>query len=372
MIYLDNSATSFYKPDSVKKEIIEAINKYTANPGRGSYDLSREVALKINQARENAQLIFGKNFNCIFCSGCSFALNLAIMGSVRQGSHVITTYLEHNSVLRVLEHLKQQGFIEYTILFDLDKENIIKNIRKNTTTLITNHISNVTGEVVDINLFSNICKNYNLTYILDTAQSAGHIQADFEKADIIAFAGHKGLMGLSGCGGLMIKNKIKLKPIIFGGTGHQSLNLTQPNDYPEGFEVGTISTIPIISLSAGIEYFIKNKQYILEKEKNLTNYLITKLQSLKFIKLYSNPNNCNGVVAFNIAHFDSGLIGDILNDEYNICVRTGYQCAPMVHKKLKTENQGVVRASISFENSFDEIDIFINALKSIYDSLTKM
>jgi len=372
MIYLDNSATSFYKPNCVKKAVVEALEKYTANAGRGSYDLAREVALKITDARENAKKLFGESFECIFTPGCSYALNLAILGTVKKDSHIITTYLEHNSVLRVLEALKQNGIADYTILFDLDKENIINNIRKNTTTIVTTHISNVTGELVDIELFSNIAKQYNLIYILDSAQSAGHINADFEKADLVAFAGHKGLSGLSGSGGLMIKKHIQLKPIIFGGTGHQSLNLTQPKNIPEGFETGTLSTIPIISLSSGIEYFLENKKEILEKENQLNDYMLKKLQSLNFIKLYSNPKNCHGVYAFNIENFDSGLIGDILNEEFNICVRTGFQCAPMVHKKLNTTKQGVVRASISAENSFEDIDVFINALISIFEKLKKI
>ena len=372
MIYLDNSATSFYKPDHVKKAVIEAVEKYTANSGRGSYDIAREVALKIAQARENAQRLFGKNFDCIFTSGCSLALNLAILGTSTKGCHIITTYLEHNSVLRVLEALKQNGIADYTVLFDLSQEAIQSAIRKNTTTIITTHVSNVTGEQVDIDLFSKIAKKYKLLYILDSAQSAGHIDANYEKADLVAFAGHKGLMGIQGAGGLMIKKGIVLKPILFGGTGHQSLNLTQPTDLPEGFEVGTLSTIPILSLSAGIEYFLDNKNEILAKEEKLNNYMLEKLQALDFITLYSNPKNCKGVFAFNIKDFDSGLIGDILNEEFNICVRTGFQCAPLVHKKLNTIQQGVVRASISADNSFDDIDVFINALIAINEKLSKL
>ncbi|MBQ8430388.1 MAG: aminotransferase class V-fold PLP-dependent enzyme, partial [Clostridia bacterium] len=294
MIYLDNAATSFFKPKQVIDATMEAVNKYTANAGRGAYKVAQETSMKILDCRDKCVKLFGEEFECIFTPGCSYSLNLAILGTVKRNSHIITTYLEHNSVLRVLEMLKINGIIDYTVLTDFSKQNIEKYIKPNTTTIITTHVSNVTGEEIDLNLFSQICKEHGLIYIVDSAQGAGHCDADYSVADIVAFAGHKGLRSLMGVGGLMVKHHIKLKPIIFGGTGLKSKELVQPNDVPEGFEVGSLNAISIISLEAGIDNFLKNKKTIIEKEEKLTQYLIKKLKGLKFIKCYSKIEKCKG------------------------------------------------------------------------------
>jgi len=366
MIYLDNAATSFYKPECVKDSVRYALDNYTANAGRGAYDVARETGLKVEEVRERCKELFGSCFECIFTSGCSASLNLAILGSVKPNSHIITTYLEHNSVLRVLEELRKKRLIHYTILTDFSKENIERNIRYNTTHIITTHCSNVTGEVVDIKLFSSIAKKHNLIYILDTAQSAGHIDADFSVADIIAFAGHKGLKGISGVGGLMIKPHIKLNPIFYGGTGTSSIDLNQPTNIPEGFEVGTLPVIPIISLGEGIKYFLDNKTEILNIEKSLDEYLKFKLNNLSFIKKYWKDENVNGVFSFNVGDIPSSVVADILNEEYGICVRSGLHCAPLVHKYFGTTEQGMVRVSIGSENTIEDIDSLINALEEIH------
>ena len=370
MIYLDSAATSFFKPKQVIDATMEAVNKYTANAGRGAYKVAQETSMKILDCRDKCVKLFGEEFECIFTPGCSYSLNLAILGTVKRNSHIITTYLEHNSVLRVLEMLKINGIIDYTVLTDFSKQNIEKYIKPNTTTIITTHVSNVTGEEIDLNLFSQICKEHGLIYIVDSAQGAGHCDADYSVADIVAFAGHKGLRSLMGVGGLMVKHHIKLKPIIFGGTGLKSKELVQPNDVPEGFEVGSLNAISIISLEAGINNFLRDKKIIIEKEEELTQYLIKKLKGLKFVKCYSKIENCKGVVAFNISNFDSGLVANILSEEFDVCCRSGFHCAPLVHKYYKTENQGMIRASINSDNSVEEIDEFISILSKVYNKLT--
>lgn len=369
MIYFDNSATSFYKPQIVKDAIINALDNYTANAGRGGYLVANNTSMKIMETREVAKQLFGQSFECIFTPSCSHALNLAIMGSVKNGSHVLTTYLEHNSVLRVLEFLRKQGAITYTILTDFSTDNIKRNIKRNTTHIITTHISNVTGEKLDIDKISKIAKKHNLIYILDSAQGAGHVDDNFEECDMVAFAGHKGLKGLSGVGGLMVKSHIRLKPIVFGGTGSKSLELVQPTDYPEGFEVGSLGAVQIISLGAGIKHFLDNKQNIISKERELTEYFKQKLLGLKFIKTYFNPNNVHGVFAFNIDGLESSLVANMLDEKFNICVRSGFHCAPLVHKYHNTEKVGMIRASINDKNSKEEIDIFIDAIEEIYNTL---
>lgn len=372
MIYLDNAATSFYKPESVKEAVKFALDNYTANAGRGAYEVAKSTGLKVLEVREKCKELFGEDFECIFTSGCSASLNLAIRGSVKPNSHIITTYLEHNSVLRVLEELRKKKLIHYTVLTDFSKENIERNIRPNTTHVITTHCSNVTGEVIDIKLFSEIAKKHKLIYILDTAQSAGHIDADFSVVDMVAFAGHKGLKGISGVGGLMVKPHIKLKPISYGGTGTSSIELNQPTNIPEGFEVGTIPVIPIISLGEGIKYFLDNKTEILNKEKELGDYLKTKLDELDFVKKYYNNKNVNGVFSFNIGDVPSSIVADMLNEEYEICVRSGLHCAPLAHMFNDTVEQGMVRVSISHDNTFEDIDNLIIALKEINSKLISL
>ena len=178
MIYLDNAATSLKKTNEVLEAVEEAMVKYTANAGRGAYKVAQDISIKMMETRENINNFFGGKYKVIFTPSCSFALNLAIRGYAKPNMHIITTYLEHNSVLRTLEYLRQKGIITYTILYDLSKKSFLKNIRNNTKLIITTHVSNVTGERVDTSMVSKICKNYNIKYLLDTAQGAGHIPFD--------------------------------------------------------------------------------------------------------------------------------------------------------------------------------------------------
>ena len=181
---------------------------------------------------------------------------------------------------------------------------------------------------------------------------------------MFAFAGHKGLLSITGVGGLLVKNLKILKPIMFGGTGTDSENLIQPTGSVEGFESGTISTISILSLNAGVEFISKNFEIILKKEQNLSKYLYNSLKNLKFLKIYSNENSQN-VFSFNIKNMDSSLVANVLSEKYGICVRSGLHCAPLIHKELKTLDTGAVRVSLDFNNTYDEIDKLILALKEI-------
>lgn len=365
MIYLDNAATSFQKPKEVQEAVKEALIKYTANSGRGAYRVARDSLAKVFEARETATSFFGENKKCIFTPGCSYALNLAIRGCLTNNAHIIITSLEHNSVIRVVTNLVKEKNIQITILDDISEENIIRAMRPNTKLVITTHVSNVTGERVDIKKVASICKRYGVKYLVDTAQGAGHLFDDFSDVDMVAFAGHKGLKGLSGVGGLMIKKDIELKPVIFGGTGTKSLEIIQPSEDIEDFEVGTQPIIPIISLNAGMKYVLDNKDLIVRQEEYITKYMIDKLTKLDFISTYFDVKNCYGVFSFNIKGVDSSIVADCLDEEFDIAVRSGFMCAPLIHKKLGTENLGVVRASISERTSVEDVDNFIFALKQI-------
>lgn len=372
MVYLDNAATSFYKPEAVKKQTIKAINTLTANPGRSGHKLSQKVAMKIFETRELVKDFFGAtDYSLIFTKNCTEALNLAIRGSLKFGDHVIATCYEHNSVLRTLEHLKDKC-VEVEIITDemqnLPNE-IKKRIKQNTKLVITNMVSNVTGEVCDVESVGKICKDNNILYLVDGAQSSGHCEIDLKKLniDMFTFAGHKGLLSLTGVGGLLVKELKVLRPILYGGTGTESENLIQPYDSIEGFEAGTISTISILGLKAGVEFLQKNFPIILKKEQNLSKYLYFQLRKLKFLEVYSKINSQN-VFSFNIKNLESSFVANELSEKYNICVRSGLHCAPLIHKKLNTLDVGAVRVSVDFNNTFGEIDKLIFALKQIASS----
>lgn len=369
MIYFDNAATSFYKPERVKAAVINAFNNFTANPGRSGHNLSIKTDNIIFETREKVKQFFNAgNYNVIFTKNCTEALNLAIFGTLNAGDHVITTCYEHNSVLRPLEKLKENG-VEVTTLFcdvAILPTEIEKEIKQNTKLIITTACSNVTGECPNLKEIGNIAKQHKIIYLVDGAQSSGHMDINLQllNVDMYAFSGHKGLLSITGVGGLLIKNGLNLKPITFGGTGTESENLVQPTGMPEGFEAGTIPTIPIISLNAGIEFLTKNFKKIIKIEQNLTKYLYFKLKKLNFIKIYSKESSKN-VICFNIKSLDSSFVANILNEQFNICVRSGLHCAPLIHKWLGTLNTGAVRVSLDFFNTFDEIDKLINALIKI-------
>jgi len=369
MIYLDNAATSFYKPEIVKKTVLNSINKLTANPGRSGHKLSQKVAIKIFETREKVKEFFSAfDYDVIFTKNCSEALNIALRGCLNSGDHVITTCYEHNSVLRTLEYLKSKGVEVDIVETDMEKlpSEIVKKIKTNTRMIVTNMVSNVTGEICDVEAIGEICKERNILYLVDGAQSSGHMEIDLQNLniDMFAFAGHKGLLSLTGAGGLIVKNLHNLKPVMFGGTGTESENLMQPHNSVEGFEAGTISTISILSLYSGIEFLQKNFEIILKKEQKLSKYLYFQLKNLDFLEIYSKESSQN-VFSFNVKNIDSSCVANVLSDKYGICVRSGLHCAPLIHKKLKTLDVGAVRVSVDFNNTFEEIDKLIFALKEI-------
>ncbi len=377
MIYLDNASTTLKKPFCVYKAVFKAMLRYNANAGRSGHDLSVKAGYEVYKARETVATLFNCNGeHIIFTSGCTEALNLAILGSVKEGGHIITSAYEHNSVLRVLKHLEKEGKITFTIIKpqqngQINTNSFEKAINDKTYMIIVNHISNVLGVKIDIEKLGEIAKAHNLTFLVDSAQSAGHESIDMKKCNIsmLAFAGHKGLLGLSGVGGLAISsesiNSINLKPIKFGGTGMNSEEIDPPVVMPESFECGTLPLVNIVSLRAGIEYVQKHFKTINEKIKYLSMQLIDRLKTNENITLYT-PTNCfNGVVAFNVKGYSSMEVCDYLNEKHKICVRSGLTCAPIVHQVLGTTNCGVVRVSIAHYNKKSHIDKLIKALKEL-------
>lgn len=369
MIYFDNAATSFYKPEQVKNILNKSINKLTANPGRSGHKLSQRIAQAIFETREAVKQFFhATDYQVLFTKNCTESLNFAIFGSLNEGDHVISTIYEHNSVLRPLEYLKSKN-VEVTII-DTEMENIPneieRNIKVNTKLIITTAISNVTGEICDIKKVGEICKKHKILYLVDGAQASGHIDINLTDAnvDMFAFSGHKGLLSITGVGGLIVKNGIRLKPLLYGGTGTDSANLVQPTTIPDGLEAGTIPTIPILTLKAGIDFLSKNFENLQKFEENLTKYLYNSIKNLKFLKIYSKESSKN-IVLINLEDMDSSFVANVLDEKFNICVRAGLHCAPLIHKHLGTLQTGAVRISIDFNNTKQEIDQLIFALKRI-------
>ncbi|WP_291651262.1 aminotransferase class V-fold PLP-dependent enzyme [Clostridium sp.] len=378
MIYLDNAATSFPKPTKVYEEVLNCMKSYCANPGRASHDMAIKSALKIMETRNLICELFNiKNqFNLIFTSNATEALNIAIKGVLKNGDHVISTVIEHNSVLRPLNSMEKQG-VEITLV-GADKAGYvnpldIKNeIKKNTKIIIINHISNVLGSIQDIISIGKIAREKGVIFMVDASQSAGVIPIDVESSyiDLLAFSGHKGLLGPQGTGGLFIRDGIKINNFKEGGTGSNSHYMNQPDFMPDKFESGTLNTPGIAGLCEGVK-FIKRVgiQSIKKAEDELIKYFFEEIKKLSYIKVYGSDslNERSGVISFNIDGIDASIVGEELN-EYGIAVRTGYHCTPLIHDIIGTEYAGTVRVSPGCFNILQDIDELLEAIRKIYKS----
>ena len=377
MIYFDNAATTLKKPGTVAKAVFNAINSF-ANASRGSYKSSLNSERVILDTRERIVKLFnGYSPNyAAFTSNSTEALNTAIKGTIEnhKDTHIITTSLEHNSVLRPLYEMQELGaeltIIKANIKGEINYSDIEKSIKSNTKAIVCTHASNVIGDVLDIDFIGSLCSKHNILFILDASQSAGSIDIDMKKSniDIVCFTGHKGLMGPQGTGGLCIKKDIKIKPLKSGGSGIKTYSKTQPENMPTRLEAGTLNSHSIAGLNAALE-FIENEtvEKIRKREKDLADYFYNGIKDIENIKLYGNYNTKNrtSIVALNIGEIDSAKISDILANEYDIATRSGGHCAPLMHESLNTVKQGIVRFSFSYFNTEEEIEKGINAVKQI-------
>ncbi|MGJ0848131.1 cysteine desulfurase family protein [Tissierella praeacuta DSM 18095] len=376
MVYFDNAATSYPKPKIVYDTIMEAMVEYGANPGRSGHKKALEASRGIFDTRTQISKLFNiKNpMNVIFTFNCTESLNTAIKGVLKPGDHVITTSMEHNSVLRPITFLSKLGIKSTIVQGDskgrINPKDIEASIKPETKMIVTTHISNLTGSIMDIETIGKIAKNHGIIYLVDGAQSAGVYNIDVEKMniDLLAFPGHKGLLGPQGTGGLYIRDGIELDEIFQGGTGSISHSLEQPDVIPDKFESGTPNAPGIIGLGSGIKYiFEKGIDNIRKKEEELTRYFIEESQKIDGVILYG-PLDIGyhaPVVALNIKDADSSEISYILDSKYDIAVRPGLHCAPLAHKTIGTFEQGVVRFSFGYENTHEEIEFAIKALKEI-------
>ena len=370
MVYFDNAATGGFKPRA-SLEAAETVMKYLcANPGRSGHRLSVTGERIIYGARE----VFSKEFSCetdrvIFTKNCTEALNLAIFGTLKVGGHVITTVYEHNSVLRPLFALKERGLIGLDVVTPSENQTVADAIKERITEktylVITTAISNVTGKVLPVERIGGMLKSRGIKYLLDGAQGGGHVKLSLsDNIDMIALAGHKGLNGIMGSGVLVFDKDIEIEPLLYGGTGTESFNPSMPAAYPERLEAGTLNLPAIASLKEGADYAFKNLKDFSENLIFSTEKIISRLSENENVVVYSEPNPA-GIVAFSVKNLSSAEVADILNEEYDIAVRSGLHCAPLYHKFLGTEEGGLVRVSLAVQNSSREIEHFLKAVEKI-------
>lgn len=380
--YFDNSATSNPKPISVIEKVAEALTKYNGNPGRSGY----KKAIKIDREIYNVRTKIAEFFNIknplqiAFTANASESLNFAIKGAGLENCHIISSIFEHNSVLRPLNYLKDEKNVSLSFIEPArNSEELIKNIslllKDDTRAIVLNHISNVTGNIMDIETVGRFCKEKNLLFIVDVSQSAGFLKIDVEKCNIniLCFTGHKSLFGIQGTGGIYVAEEITLNPLLEGGTGSFSKLPRQPKTMPELLECGTINTPGILALGAGIDFInsvgIENIQ---NHEYELTKKFIDEISKIKNVIVYGDKENFRGpVVSINIKNLPASDFSAILDEEFNICTRGGFHCAPLAHKYLNTYENGAVRFSFGYFNTFEEIDYAINAIKEVSENIFK-
>jgi len=377
-IYLDNSATSFPKPDVVYEFMCNFYKSHGVSPGRSGFDAAIETEEVVHETRKMLTRLFnGDDPNHLtFSYNASDSLNMVLQGLIRSGDHVITTKLEHNSVLRPLYHLSMDRAVEIThVSFDkhgyVDPDDIKKAIRKNTKVVVVNHSSNVIGTIQPIAAIGKICKEAGVLFVVDGSQSAGAVPIDMKAMciDVLVFTGHKCLMGPTGIGGSYIMDGIPVKGTRFGGTGVRSAQKTHLEEFPYRMECGTLNLVGVAGLHAGVKWITEmGIENLHQREISLWDKLRQGVQNIENVITYcaDSVENQNPVLSLNIRGFESGDVGTMLDVDYNIACRTGLQCAPLVHEVIGTDKiHGTVRMSVGPFNTEPEIDAAIEAIREI-------
>jgi cysteine desulfurase family protein len=381
LIFLDNGATSFPKPEEVYAFMDSFYRNFGVNPGRSGYDLCMETGEMVEETREMlAEFFNGKDPNRLcFSYNSTDALNLVINGILKEGDHAITTTIEHNSVLRPLYHLYKYNGVEVDYIpFDsrgfVDPDEFPKKFKKNTKLVIINHASNVIGTIQPIKEIGKHCRKNGIPFAIDASQSAGKIPIDIEEmnVDVVIFTGHKSLLGPTGIGGLYVREGIEIKHTRAGGTGVRSAVRTHLDEYPYRLEYGTLNVLGVAGLQAGLKWLQKNGMNNLhEQEMRLTALLRDELKDIEEVTLYCQDDLKAhiSVFLFNIDGLEALNTATILDVDYNIASRSGLHCAPLVHEQLGTDKiRGAVRFGIGPFNTEAQIKTAINAVKEIAES----
>lgn len=368
MIYFDNAATTFPKPKCVYQSVLKCIEKYCGNPGRSSHTLSVRSDEEIYKAREAiARLLnIDKPEYVIFTKNATEALNLAIKTAIPQNSHVIISNIEHNSVVRPLFSLSKTKNLQYSCFAaEGDVKREIKSLlRKNTSAVICNLLSNVNGKEIDMMAVSEVCRENGILFIADASQRLGHKKTDLKSipCDILCAPGHKSLFGLQGVGFCVICDGKIRESFIEGGSGSDSMNPYMPEYLPERYEAGTLPTPSIVGLRSGIDFI--NRVGIDNIEKKLGVLTDTLIEGLAEFKEVSFLSGENGIVSFNVTSLPSTKTASIL-DSYGVCTRGGFHCCGGAHRMLGTEKSGTVRVSFSYLNTKSEIERFLRIMQKV-------
>lgn len=374
-IYFDNAATSSPKPQCVVDAVHAALTKHNANPGRSGHRAALEAGRIVQQTRESLKTFLGAEdaSGIIFTYNCTDSLNLAIKGSLSLGDHVVSTLLEHNSVLRPLSELAERGRISLTLVPPradgfIDPDDIGDALRSNTRLIVVTHASNVTGAIQPVAAIGQLAREHGIRFLIDGAQALGCLPVNVRalECDLYAFPGHKSLLGPQGTGGLYIRPGTQLRPLREGGTGSSSDSMLQPTELPERYESGTVNLPGISGLGAGIAFVSKHLSQIMSHERELTQALYEGLSKQSGVTLYSPAEEAarTGIVCFNIGDLSSSQSADALAKE-EIAVRGGLHCAPGAHRFLGTIRRGAVRASVGYANTFDEAERFLRTVRKV-------
>ena len=375
MIYMDNAATTMHKPECVIEAVLAAMHSM-GNAGRGAHAASLDASRTIYGTREELANFFHAESpkQIVFTSNSTESLNTAIRGTIEAGDHVITTEMEHNSVLRPLYDLADHG-VEVTIL-PADETGMIcyddfeKEIRSNTKAIVCTNGSNLTGNMIDVKRVGEIAKKHDLLFIVDASQTAGVYEIDVQdmQIDILCFTGHKGLLGPQGTGGMYVRSGLSVKPLKCGGSGVDTYNTHHPKEMPTALEAGTLNGHGIAGLGAGIGYIVENGiDKLREKELDMMWKFYNGVKDIPGVKVYGDfqtKRRCP-IVALNIGDYDSSEVSDELLMTYDISTRPGAHCAPLMHKALGTVEQGAVRFSFSHFNTDEEVEIAIKAIEEL-------
>jgi len=376
MIYLDNAATTLKKPPCVIEAVCAAMNSM-GNASRGAHGGSLHASRMVYETREKLAKLFGcpRPDHVIFTQNSTESLNLAIRGAIPAGSHVITTDLEHNSVLRPLYLMEADQGVKLSFVA-ADQNGAVKVedfeslIQDDTSAIVCTHASNLTGNRIDIEAVGAIAKRHSLLFIVDASQSAGAMEIDMERMgiDILCFTGHKGLMGPQGTGGLCVREGVQIRPLKVGGSGIKTYSKTHPVEMPTALEAGTLNSHGIAGLSAALDYLFEvGIDAIEEKENALMRRFYDGVVNIPGVKIYGDftAEKRGAIVTLNIGDYDSGAVSDELSEVYDIATRAGAHCAPRMHEALGTVDQGAVRFSFSWFNTEEEVDAAIRAVREM-------
>lgn len=382
VIYFDNAATSWPKPAAVSAAIGDALTHAGGNPGRSAHRMSVAAARVLEEAREGLADLFnaGDPGRIVFTHNATHALNVAIYGSLEPGDHVVTTSIEHNSVMRPLRHLESQG-VEVTVVGcdrdgTLDPDRVRRALRAGTRLLVTTHASNVTGTLMPIGELASLARERRVVYLVDAAQTAGAIPIDVQEVgvDLIAFTGHKALLGPTGTGGLYIREGVELAPLMRGGTGSESALEVQPAFLPDAYESGTANVTGIAGLAAGVRFLQDvGVEAVQAHERTLIDRFVAAASDIAGVTVYG-PRRAEaqcGVVSFTVDGATPSEVGLLLDESFGIMARTGLHCAPAAHRTIGTFPAGTVRFGFGWFNTPSEVDAAVAALRQIAAWATK-